>query len=282
MAETDNVVRAITRDGAFRVIACNSTQTAAAIASAQNADAQLSEVLGSLTTAAVLYRETMAPSLRVQCMLQQGPSNLQLIADSHPEGWARGLIRGLPDNAATDKTYLQMMRTLPNGDLHRGIVEMSDGNLSEGLVRYLQQSEQVIAMVKLSTAVEEGVVQAASGWLVQLLPEAPTARRELEVIVERLTHLDEVESTMLDPDVTPRQMVQSLLAEVEFAWLNDSPLRFGCNCSEVRLLTGLATLPRAEIEEMVADGEPVHSTCDYCNTNYVLDTAKLQGLLSSS
>ena len=66
----DSVVRAITDDGSFRVVALRTTDTVRAIAAAQRVKGDEARWLGELVTGTVLVRETMAPDLRVQGVLQ--------------------------------------------------------------------------------------------------------------------------------------------------------------------------------------------------------------------
>jgi len=176
MPENDSVMRAMTNDGAFRVVAARTTDTAQAVVAAQNLSGPLAHDMADLLTTAVLYRETMAPSLRVQCIVRFEDEAGQLVADSHPDGWTRGLLQPGPGDAPPDvrqtRATLQMMRTLPNSDLHRGVVEVPEsGNLSEAFMRYMQLSEQIVSMISLGSAVE-GDCPAAGGFVVQLLPEA--------------------------------------------------------------------------------------------------------------
>ena len=41
-------------------------------------------------------------------------------------------------------------------------------------------------------------------------------------------------------------------------------------------------LDRYDIQELVDEGEPLSIECDYCGTNYTVELAQLQGLLSAS
>ena len=66
MPETDSVVRAMTNDGAFRIVAARTTDTGQAVIAAQKLSGVLAHNMADLVTTAVLYRETMAPSQRVQ------------------------------------------------------------------------------------------------------------------------------------------------------------------------------------------------------------------------
>ena len=179
MSENDSVMRAMSNDGAFRVIAARTTDTVRGVIAAQNLSGALAHDMADLLTTAVLYRETMAPSLRVQCIVGFEDEAGQLVADSHPDGWTRGLLQAGTGDARPDirktRATLQMMRTLPNSDLHRGVVEVPEsGNLSEAFMRYMQLSEQIVSMISLGSAVD-GENPTAGGFVVQLLPEAADA-----------------------------------------------------------------------------------------------------------
>ena len=87
----DSALRAVTDDGAFRVITVRTTDIVRrmlAIRSLWGADAvQLAE----LVTGTILVRETMAPTHRVQGLLRSADGASLFIGDSDPDGGARGL-----------------------------------------------------------------------------------------------------------------------------------------------------------------------------------------------
>jgi molecular chaperone Hsp33 len=67
-----------------------------------------------------------------------------------------------------------------------------------------------------------------------------------------------------------------------FTWLHSSEIRFGCQCSAIRVMTTLSILDRSDIQELVDEGEPLSVGCDYCGASYTVEIAQLQGLLSAS
>lgn len=286
MPENDAVMRAMTNDGAFRVVAARTTDTAQTVIAAQNLDGPIAHDLADLVTTAVLYRETMAPSLRVQCIVRFEDEGGQLVADSHPDGWTRGLLQpgsgdAPPDTRQTPAT-LQMMRTLPNSDLHRGVVEVPEGgNLSEAFMRYMQLSEQIVSMISLGSAVE-GEDPTAGGFVVQLLPEATEAEAAMETMTRRLENFVEIRDRLQKSDGSPSQLIEQIFEGMPFTWLQSSDIRFGCHCSEIRVMTTLSVLQRSEIQELVDEGKPLSIGCDYCGASYTVEIAQLQGLLSSS
>jgi molecular chaperone Hsp33 len=286
MPENDSVMRAMTNDGAFRIVAARTTDTAQGVIAAQNLDGPIAHDLTDLVTTAVLYRETMAPSLRVQCIVRLEDEGGQLVADSHPDGWTRGLLQRGPAGGTPDirrgRATLQMMRTLPNSELHRGVVELPEGgNLSEAFMRYMQLSEQIVSMISLGSAIG-GENPTAGGFVVQLLPEAAEAEAAMETMVRRLEDFVEIRERLQESDGSPSQLIEQIFEGMPFTWLRTSDIRFGCQCSEVRVMTTLSVLERSDIQGLVDEGEPLSIDCDYCGTSYTVEIAKLQGLLSSS
>jgi molecular chaperone Hsp33 len=286
MPDNDSVMRAMTNDGAFRVIAARTTDTARAVFAAQKLSGLLAQDMADLVTTAVLYRETMAPSLRVQCIVRFEEEAGQLVADSHPDGWTRGLLQpgsgDAPPDVRQTRATLQMMRTLPSSDLHRGVVEVPEnGNLSEAFMRYMQLSEQIVSMISLGSVVE-GENPTAGGFVVQLLPEATEAEAAMETMTRRLEDFVEIRDRLQKSDGSPSQLIEQIFEGMPFTWLQQSDIRFGCQCSPVRVMTTLSVLDRSDILELVEEGEPLSIGCDYCGASYTVEIAKLRGLLSSS
>jgi molecular chaperone Hsp33 len=286
MPETDTVLRAMTNDGAFRIIAARTTDTAQAVIAAQKLSGLAAQDMADLLTTAVLYRETMAPSLRVQCIVRFEEDAGRLVADSHPDGWTRGLFQKGSGEAPADvrktRATLQMMRTLPNSDLHRGVVELPEnGNLSEGFMRYMQLSEQIVSMISVGSVVG-GPDPAAGGYVVQLLPEAAEEEAAMETMTKRLEQFVEIRERLQASDSSPSQLVEQIFEGMPFTWLQSSDIRFGCQCSQLRVMTTLSVLNRTDIQELVDEGEPLSIGCDYCGTSYTVEIAQLQGLLSAS
>src|SRR5213075_1146692 len=105
----------------------------------------------------------------VQGILRGSGTSGTLVADSHPTGRTRGLV-SRPDGtnrlSVGPGSMLRLMRTLHDGTLQQGIVEVPEGGISEALMTYMQVSEQVITMVSVGTVFDEaGAVVSAGGYL---------------------------------------------------------------------------------------------------------------------
>lgn len=285
MAETDRILRAMTNDGAFRVMVARTTDTVRGAIESQKLGARTAGYFGDLVTGAILYRETMAPTLRVQCIVQGSADSGHMVADSHPEGWARGLVQVAPGKGSFSLgggAMLKMMRTLPKGDLHQGTVLVPKGDLSAAFMAYYERSEQIESMVSVATRMASEHVAAAGGYLVQLLPEAPEAEEAVATMRARHAAMGPLGERFLENDASPDALLDTLLEGMAWTRFDDSELRFGCNCSRVRVLTSLGTIGRAELESILADDEPLDMSCDYCGAEYIVTMSDLRGLLDES
>jgi molecular chaperone Hsp33 len=73
-------------------------------------------------------------------------------------------------------------------------------------------------------------------------------------------------------------MVEALFAGFPHTQLADSPLEFGCTCSEERVLAGILSLPNADVKDMAEAAQPLEVRCDACGRRYEIDPTTVQAL----
>ena len=285
-ADRDLVIRALTDDDSFRVLTARTTATCRAAIARQNVSGETARHFGDLLTGTVLARETMAPQLRVQAVVRGHGGGCTLVADSFPDGGTRGLVtlkRDQSEITLGGDAVLQLMRTMPNGAVHRGVVNVGQkGGVPAALMAYLQDSEQILTMMGASTLFDdESQVRAAGGYVVQLLPGAD--REVVAVMTERLA-LDfaDISRFVAAPEFHPDALLEELLYLMPFARLETREVCFECPCSQASMLAGLATLARSDIQSFIDDGRVLDIACDYCKTEYQVAPDQLRGLLAES
>lgn len=282
-ASSDAVIRVMTDDHAFRVIAADTTHTVRDIARAQHVDTRIARPLGELITATILLRETMAPNLRVQGIAKGGGGKGSLVADSHPDGTTRGLVQLRREAGGVFNigrgALLQMMRSLPNGAIHQGLVDLGgSGNISKALMLYMQESEQVVGVAAVGVRIsDDDVVIKAGGYIVQLLPEAE--RPAHMIMTERLDDFPSLDTLFDRPEFGADMLVSELLFGMPHTLLGRSELRYACHCTKDTVLTALLSLGPNELAELKREGEPLQMNCDYCGTEYEVSLDELSALL---
>jgi molecular chaperone Hsp33 len=275
----------MTDDGAFRVVVARTTDTSQAALAAQKTFSSSGQRLSELITGAVLVRETMAPTHRVQALLRSAGNRGRLVADAHPDGGNRGLVTRSAGLHEIDPSegMLEVLRTLYTGELHRGVVRIpAAGTISQALMSYMAASEQVATMVAVACEVDGDRVTAAGGYMVQLLPEV--GRAPLAIMTERLRDFERIDG----PDgilaklaAEPAPLLDELLYGMPHTRLGDSPLSFQCRCNAVRVMSALASLSKGDLNELLR--EPViEMSCDYCNKSYAVTPEQLKGMVQES
>ncbi|HEX4337650.1 MAG TPA: Hsp33 family molecular chaperone HslO [Polyangiaceae bacterium] len=283
VATPDSVFRAMTDDGTFRVVTAQTTHTVRGALAAQGATGETARHFANLLTGVVLLRLTMAPQLRVQAILRGSGRSGSLVADSHPSGNTRGLVTAATSGEALDLgqgSLLRLMRTLQDGSLQQGVVEVPKGGIAPAFMTYLSVSEQVSCMIGVGAVIGDDGAMSAGGYLVQILPEAQ--RGPLMIMSERLEEFRTIDDRVARPDFSPSTLMSELLYGMPFTPLAETDVRFECWCSHISVVAALSSLPRTEVQSMIDDGDVLEIRCDYCNAQYRVSPAELRGLLDAS
>lgn len=281
---TDTLWRGLTRNGEIRLLVARTTNLVRESAGRLHASEDAARVLGELLTAGSLARSTINPAAQMQMLLRNPGSAGRLIVDV----WdgARGVRAAIEnpravaaqDGPLVEDGFLEVSRIARDGTPYRSSLQYSGGGIEAAVTEYLVRSEQIVALVHVEVDLRAGQVATACGYLVQLTPEG--TREQLDRLLASLDRLPPLASAMTRDDPDARAFASQLLEG--FLWdqvAREQPV-FACRCSRGRLVAALASLPRADLEELVASGEPTESVCEYCNTTYTLSVPELQVLLA--
>lgn len=278
----DSVLRTITDDGSFRVVAARSDATARDAIAAQGVTGVTAALFGQLVAGVILLRETLSPAHRVQLDVDDRRGRGRLVCDAWPGGDTRGRVMSPDDGSPIEVgggSRLRVSRPLSGGRLHEGIVAVPEGGgICEGLMAYMQESEQVFSVIAAATFGEEGE-RRAGGYVVQLLPEYD--RAALSLMVARLGAMPPM-AQLLGEDATPEGLTARLFLDMASTELEASTTRFACACSRDRVELALSSFARGEIEQALADGRPLEARCEFCRTSYRLERDDLTRLLGAS
>lgn len=280
----DQVLRAITDDNTFRVIVATTTSTVRGVLEAQGAKRGTARHFADLVTGVVLLRETMSPHHRLQGLLTGAGGQGRLVADSQPDGSTRGLVQ-LPAGGGEFElgagSMLQVMRTMANGSLYRGLVDAAaQPDVPGALMAYLQESEQTVSVIATGMVTSDDGTESAGGYVVQLLPEG--RRDALQAMTRHLEKLADTEALLRRAANDATGLLEELMQGSAYSQLDDRPVRFRCGCDRRAVVAALSTLKRDELAEMIEEQDPLELTCDYCQTVYRVGRGQLRGLLTES
>ncbi len=250
-----------------------------------------------IATAALGRTLTAGAMMGAMCKNEQDVLTLQLKGDGPLGGItvtanARAEVKGLVQNpmvilpansaghlnvgGAVGRGVLRVIKDVGLKDPYVGQTELVSGEIGEDLTYYFAASEQIPSSVGLGVLLNhENRVEHAGGFIIQLLPFATeqTIRWLEEVLagVHSVTEyfadgysLDDLVHALLGNDATIERRI---------------PAAYHCDCSRKRVEKALISIGRAELTDMVKEGQPVNLHCDFCNTDYTFTVDEVKVLL---
>lgn len=163
--------------------------------------------------------------------------------------------------------YLSVTKDLGMRETYQGTVELRSGEVGEDLAYYLARSEQVPSAVGIGVFVQpDGSVEAAGGYLIQLLPGLDDSEiADIEREIAALPH----PTTLIREGIPPEEVLQRIFSgRVEM--LDRYPVSFGCPCSRERFEAALVTLGSDELSRIIDEevNDVTELVCHFCNEAY--------------
>ncbi|KGP64316.1 heat-shock protein [Legionella norrlandica] len=147
---------------------------------------------------------------------------------------------------------------------YQSLIPIQSTSMSENLMSYFAQSEQIATRVWL--AVNE---EMAAGMLLQLMPGQDTIQREQfwEYAIQLGQTVTEGELLTIDNQT----LLYRLYHETELRIFESRPTNFQCRCNEDKMKQVISILGEEEAKELIKEKGIIEITCDFCNQKYIFD-----------
>ena len=286
--------RAITADASAVAIAIDTTDIVTEIEKIHQTSAVTTAALGRLSTAASLIGYSLknkGDSVTVR-LDGKGPAGV-LIAVADYKGNVKSYLSNpvveIPLNkhgkldvagAVGKNGTLSIIKDLGLKEPYSGTIPIVSGEIAEDIAAYFATSEQIPTVCGLGVLVNPDLsVNVAGGYLVQLLPFAPES--VIEQIEKNVNALPSV-TQMMSNGVTPEELVMKLLDGLDPNILDESEVKYECDCSRERVSRALISLGAAELDEMIAEQKDTKVQCHFCNKEYSFTPSDLSKLKKRS
>ena len=287
----DQLVRVIAKDAPIKATALSATQLVERARAIHDTWPVATAALGRLLMGAsmmgnMLKNDDGSVTLRVR---GGGPlGSITAVSDS------QGNVRGYVTNPAVDvprKAHakldvgaavgcdgeLTVIKDIGMREPYVGSVQLVGGEIAEDIAAYFVESEQIPTACALGVLVApDQTVQAAGGYLIQLLPGADDA---VVSAVERGIAKVGAVSAKLDQGISPLALLQEVLGEFELEVLETTPVEYRCQCSRERVSRALISMGRQELEALIRDQGCAELTCQFCDKVYQFSKEELEQLL---
>ena len=260
---SDYLVKSLAYDGQLRAYAVDATKTVRQAQEYHDTWSAASAALGRTLVATLLLSEASLKGEGKMTVKVNGDGPLgAIVVDGNANGTVKGYVQHphihLPLNdkhkidvkgAVGTTGFLSVTKDLGLKEPFTGQVPLVSGELGEDFTYYLAKSEQIPSAVGLSVFVnDDNTIQTAGGFLIQVMPGATD--EVLTKLEERLKDLPLV-SEMMREGLTPEDILVKLFDEENVEILDKKPVAYECDCSKDRFAKAMASLPEADIEEMI-------------------------------
>ena len=289
----DYLVRATAHGGLVRAFAIDATGVVEELKRRHDTIPVVTAAIGRLSTGALLFGAMLKePDQLITVRIQgDGPAGT-LLASANGSGGVRGLVANpQPDveqsrngklnvrGAVGTAGRITVTKDLGMGQPYIGTVEIVSGEVGEDLAHYLAVSEQIPSAVGIGVFVNaDGSVDAAGGYLVQLLPGVTDADAgRIENVIRELPH----PTTMLRAGESPEQILGRIFGD-EHQVLERRDVRFHCPCSADRAERAIMMLGAEAVAGLIDEGAErggAEVTCEFCTERYLVPIAKLREIL---
>lgn len=285
------LVRAMTKDGFVKAVAVSTTDIVERARQIHKTLPTATAALGRLLSAASMMGNMQkVENGSITLQVKGGGPLGTVLAVSDAEGNVRGYVqnpqvsllekyRGKLDVGAAVGTdgMLTVIRDLQMKEPYVGSVELVSGEIAEDITSYFAQSEQTPTACALGVLVDtDQSVKAAGGYLVQLLPDAPDEIIDrIEAGIQKAGNV----TAMLSRGLTPQQMLEEVLGDLELEILETTPVSYRCYCSRERVTATLISLGKKDLQEIVDEGKPIEIECQFCDTIYKFTPEEITEIL---
>ena len=132
-----------------------------------------------------------------------------------------------------------------------GSIQLVGGEIAEDVAAYFVESEQIPTACALGVLIApDQSVQAAGGYLIQLLPGADDA--VITAIEQGIARVGAV-SAQLDRGLGPEQLLREVLSGFELEVLDTAPVEYRCYCSRERVSRALVSMGQGELRALIQE-----------------------------
>ncbi len=290
----DEIVRVLAKGAPVKAMAISGTALVERARAIHDTWPVATAALGRLLMAASMMGEQLkeedgSVTLRVR---GGGPlGTLLAVSDSH------GNVRGYVDDPAVDvprKAHakldvgaavgadgeLTVVKDIGLKEPYVGSVQLVGGEIAEDVAAYFVESEQIPTACALGVLIApDQTVQAAGGYLIQLLPGADDGI--ISAIERGIARVGAV-SARLDEGASPLDLLRQVLSEFDLEVLETVPVEYRCACSRERVSRALISMGRDELTALIEEQGQAELTCQFCDKVYRFSREDLEALLADA
>ena len=187
-------------------------------------------------------------------------------------------MRGYIDGSAEERLCGGFMTVVKDDGFFRpftGASELISDDVSENMEHYFELSEQIFTKVRVAAKFDGEKCIAAGGVVMQILPGAGADVEK--AVVDKMNSIGDIAADIAQ--LGAEGVVKKFFSEeTAGAYSYITEPQYKCNCSREKISALLATMDRAELEDIIKEQGEVSVHCHYCNTDYKFGSEDIEKL----
>ena len=172
---------------------------------------------------------------------------------------------------------LYIIKDIGLKDPYVGLTPLVSGEIAEDFTEYFAKSEQIPTAVALGVLVDKNGVKSAGGYIVQLMPDA--TNDDITKLEDNLKNIAPI-SKLLEEEKSLEEIAEMISGDDKLIILGDdvNP-KYKCDCSQNRMESGLISLGKSELEDIINTDKKAEIVCRFCKKQYNFSKEDLQKLV---
>ncbi len=310
MGKKSELIRGTSKCARFFV--CDTTQVVKDAQSKHGLDAIATVNFGKLLTAAAMMGKDLKVEDGVVSVEISGDGAYgKMVATANMKGHVKGYVGNSSNAKLIDKDgnfvrdekgrikligdgIMQVRKDIGLKMPFSGMVALENQDIADIVASYFLQSEQIKSVVALGVKLnEDGTVNRAGGYLIQLLPGAEDDF--IDKLEDKLRKIRSI-TELLNGGFSLERIVELLYEDISafeenkdangnhkkkyienFEILEKSEIEYKCNCSKETFLKGLITLGKEQIDEILEEQGKIEVECHFCGKKYQFGKEDFEG-----
>lgn len=275
----DYLFRGMARNDKVRIIGCECKDTVDLICKKHGTYPIATITLGRFLCAALMMGAMLKDKQTITCILNGNGKLGTIFAQANATGEVRGFVGDpyvdlpLVDNkwdvegAVGDSGILNVIKSFDEEKNFSSQVPLVNGDIASNIATYFFNSEQLPTIVNLSVELDaEGDVKSARGYIIQLMTG---------YLEEDIEYVENLKLASLD------KKVDDCVVEMfsDFKRLENTPVKFVCDCNKEKFEKGLKALNKEEIKQIIEEEEQIEVVCNFCSDKYVFSREELKKII---
>ena len=275
----DYLVRGMARDEKIRIIGCECSDTVESICKKHGTYPIATITLGRFLCATLMMGAMLKDKQTITCILNGNGKWGTVFAQANARGEVRGVVGDpcvdLPlvahkwdiEGAVGCEGILNVIKNFDEEKNFSSQVAINNGDIASIIASYFFNSEQIPTIINLGVELNnDGSVKSARGYIIQLM----TGYGE-----DDIEYLEKLNLSNLD------KKVDDCILEMfsDFKRLENTPVKFVCDCSKSKFEKGLRSLNKEELKQILEEEGKIEAVCNFCSESYLFDEKEIKKII---